>query len=93
VTRSPANTRIRLRLNFPARWARTVRSWSNWTLNSPLGNFSTTVPVTSILSSLLIRPQKLVYELAQPRKTGIRYRKVYRALMHIVENFGRLFYP
>lgn len=34
----------------------------------------------------------MVCELAQSRKTGIRYRKVYRALMHIVENFGRLFY-
>src|SRR5580700_10853454 len=54
VTRSPARTRIRLRRSLPARWARTVRSWSSCTLNNPLGNFSTTVPVTSMLSSLLI---------------------------------------
>src|SRR5690349_754157 len=54
VTRSPARTRMRLRRSLPARWASTVRSWSSWTLNRPLGNFSTTVPVTSILSSLLI---------------------------------------
>src|SRR5579871_4489624 len=54
VTLSPARTRIRLRRRRPARWARTTRSCSSWTLNLPLGNFSRTVPVTSILSSLLI---------------------------------------
>src|ERR1017187_4302341 len=45
---------MRLRRSRPARWASTTRSWSIWTLNLPLGNFSKTVPVTSILSSLLI---------------------------------------
>src|SRR5580658_2336338 len=45
---------MRLRRNRPAKWASTTRSWSIWTLNLPLGNFSKTVPVTSILSSLLI---------------------------------------
>src|ERR1039458_9887059 len=54
VTLSPASTRMRLRRSRPARWASTTRSWSIWTLNLPLGNFSKTVPVTSILSSLLI---------------------------------------
>jgi len=38
-------------------------------------------------------PPEIGVRIAQSRKTGIRYRKVYRALMHIVENFGRLFYP
>src|SRR5579872_1152354 len=45
---------MRLRRSLPARWARTTRSCSNCTLNRPLGNFSNTVPVTSMLSSLLI---------------------------------------
>src|SRR5215471_5980298 len=54
VTLSPAKTRIRLRRSLPARCASTTRSCSNWTLKSPLGNFSNTVPVTSMLSSLLI---------------------------------------
>src|SRR5437660_3209015 len=57
VTLSPARTRIRLRRSRPARWARTTRSCSSSTLNSPLGNFSNTVPVTSMLSSLLINLQ------------------------------------
>ena len=43
-----------LRGSLPANWASTIRSWSIWTLNRPLGNFSTTVPVISIQSSLLI---------------------------------------
>src|SRR5690242_19659042 len=45
---------MRLRRNRPARWANTTRSCSSCTLNRPLGNFSKTVPVTSMLSSLLI---------------------------------------
>src|SRR5580704_7600963 len=56
VTLSPARTRMRLRLSRPARCASTTRSCSSCTLNNPLGNFSRTVPVTSILSSLLIPP-------------------------------------
>src|SRR6476660_7062731 len=56
VTRSPARTRMRLRRSLPARWASTTRSCSSCTLNKPLGNFSNTTPVTSILSSLLIQP-------------------------------------
>src|SRR5262245_51035929 len=59
VTRSPASTRMRLRRSRPARWASTTRSWSSCTLNRPLGNFSNTTPVTSILSSLLIQPSFL----------------------------------
>src|SRR5215471_15863362 len=54
VTLSPANTRIRFRRNRPAKCANTTRSCSSCTLNRPLGNFSNTVPVTSMLSSLLI---------------------------------------
>ena len=38
-------------------------------------------------------PPEIDVRIRTARKTGIRYRKVYRALMHIVENFGRLFYP
>src|SRR5574339_1137266 len=45
---------MRFLRSFPARCASTMRSCSNCTLNRPLGNFSTTVPVTSIQSSLLI---------------------------------------
>src|SRR4051812_18044000 len=45
---------MRLRRNLPARCARTTRLCSNSTLKRPLGNFSFTVPVTSMLSSLLI---------------------------------------
>src|ERR1051326_4868198 len=52
---------MRFRRNLPAKWARTVRSWSSCTLNRPLGNFSTTVPVTSMLSSLLILlPEQII---------------------------------
>src|SRR5579862_2329605 len=47
---------MRLRLSRPARCARTMRSCSSCTLNKPLGNFSRMVPVTSMLSSLLIAP-------------------------------------
>src|ERR1700722_2188722 len=47
---------MRLRLNRPARCARTMRSCSSCTLNKPLGNFSRMVPVTSMLSSLLMPP-------------------------------------
>src|SRR5580692_7747969 len=47
---------MRLRRNRPARCARTMRSCSSCTLNKPLGNFSRMVPVTSMLSSLLIAP-------------------------------------
>ena len=54
VTLSPAKTRMRLRRKRPARCARTTRSCSSCTLKSPLGKFSNTVPVTSMLSSLLI---------------------------------------
>src|SRR4051794_662423 len=54
VTLSPAKTRMRLRRKRPARCARTTRLCSNSTLKRPLGNFSFTVPVTSMLSSLLI---------------------------------------
>src|ERR1017187_1207160 len=57
VTLSPARTRMRLRRSLPAKWAKTIRSCSSCTLNSPLGNFSNTVPVTSIQSSLLINLQ------------------------------------
>src|SRR5450759_2503280 len=57
VTLSPARTRMRLRRKRPARCARTTRSCSSCTLKSPLGNFSNTVPVTSMLSSLLINLQ------------------------------------
>src|SRR6476660_7370779 len=46
---------MRLRRRRPAKCARTTRLCSSCTLNSPLGNFSSTVPVTSILSSLLIQ--------------------------------------
>src|SRR5215813_339817 len=70
VTRSPARTRIRFRRNRPARWASTTRSWSSWTLNRPLGNFSKTTPVTSILSSLLIQPSFLTpYRAGKPSIT------------------------
>src|SRR5579862_4696979 len=50
---------MRLRRRRPARWASTTRSCSSWTLKSPLGNFSKTVPVTSMLSSLLINLPEL----------------------------------
>src|ERR1017187_3447675 len=69
VTLSPARTRMRLRRSLPARWARTIRSCSSCTLNSPLGNFSNTVPVTSMLSSLLINLHTLG-ETAGARSTG-----------------------
>src|ERR1700682_1245113 len=45
---------MRLRRRRPAKCARTTRSCSSCTLKRPLGNFSRTVPVTSMLSSLLI---------------------------------------
>src|SRR3954467_4588815 len=45
---------MRLRRSLPARCANTTRLCSSSTLNRPLGNFSFTVPVTSMLSSLLI---------------------------------------
>src|SRR4051812_18631274 len=48
---------MRLRRNLPARCARTTRLCSSSTLKRPLGNFSFTVPVTSMLSSLLINLQ------------------------------------
>src|SRR5579872_339277 len=47
---------MRLRRRRPARCASTTLSCSSCTLNKPLGNFSRTVPVTSMLSSLLIPP-------------------------------------
>jgi len=37
---------------LPAKWASTIFSWSNCTLNNPLGNFSTTVPVGHIEAGL-----------------------------------------
>src|SRR5579863_3789151 len=46
---------MRFRRNRPARCASTTFSCSSCTLNKPLGNFSRTVPVTSMLSSLLIQ--------------------------------------
>src|SRR5262245_36548267 len=45
---------MRFRRRRPARCASTTRLCSNSTLKRPLGNFSRTVPVTSMLSSLLI---------------------------------------
>src|SRR3954454_470191 len=66
VTLSPASTRMRLRRNLPARWARTTRLCSSSTLKRPLGNFSRTVPVTSILSSLLIDLQVWVSSRNRP---------------------------
>src|SRR5579872_4756823 len=50
---------MRLRRSRPAKWASTTRWCSSWTLNRPLGNFSKTVPVTSMLSSLLINLQEV----------------------------------
>src|SRR3954462_7053801 len=49
---------MRFRRSGPTRCARTTRSCSSFTLNRPLGNFSNSVPVTSIASSLLINLQK-----------------------------------
>src|SRR5215470_18237624 len=46
---------MRLRRKRPAKCAKTTRLWSSCTLNKPLGNFSNTTPVTSMLSSLLIQ--------------------------------------
>src|SRR5579872_2189408 len=46
---------MRLRRSRPAKCAKTTRLCSSCTLNNPLGNFSNTVPVTSMLSSLLIQ--------------------------------------
>src|SRR5438270_13148766 len=59
---------MRLRRRRPARCASTTRSCSNCTLKSPLGNFSSTVPVTSMLSSLLIPPQNNIWQFN--RRTG-----------------------
>src|SRR5690349_35463 len=50
---------MRFRRKRPARCASTTRSCSSCTLNRPLGNFSRTVPVTSMLSSLLINLSKV----------------------------------
>src|ERR1039458_3689804 len=71
VTLSPARTRMRLRRSLPARWARTIRSCSSCTLNSPLGNFSNTVPVTSMLSSLLINLHNLRVERPTPEAPAV----------------------
>jgi hypothetical protein len=57
VTRSPGKILIKCIRIFPEMWAKTRCPLSSFTLNMAFGKVSTTVPSTSIASSLGIVPK------------------------------------